>query len=200
MGVGGQRRAPAALPPGKKFFTHSVGGWVGVRVGLDGCGKSRPHRDSIPESSSPQLVAIPTGGKWSKAPHILNLNAGLSGLVSSTNRSLCFILETGQGRSGSCGEESVPDAASTHTFSGSATQTFIGNNCNDCNDCNDWNTNCYNCNAGRAMAQAVSRWPLTAEARVLSRVSPCGICGGQSGSGTGFSPRTSVDSIVRHHV
>jgi hypothetical protein len=42
------------------------------------------------------------------------------------------------------------------------------------------------------MAQAVSRRPLTAEARVLSRVSPCGIYGGQSGTGTGFSPSTSV--------
>jgi hypothetical protein len=39
------------------------------------------------------------------------------------------------------------------------------------------------------MAQAVSRRPLTAEARVRSRVSPCGIYGGQSGTGTGFFPR-----------
>jgi hypothetical protein len=30
------------------------------------------------------------------------------------------------------------------------------------------------------MAQVVSRWPLTAEARVRARVNPCGICGGQS--------------------
>jgi hypothetical protein len=44
----------------------------------------------------------------------------------------------------------------------------------------------------RAMVQAVSRRPLTAEARVRSRVSPCEICGGQSGTGTGFSPSTSV--------
>jgi hypothetical protein len=41
---------------------------------------------------------------------------------------------------------------------------------------------------GRAMAQAVSRRPLTAEVRVRSRVNPCEICGGQSGIGTGFSP------------
>jgi hypothetical protein len=39
---------------------------------------------------------------------------------------------------------------------------------------------------GRAMAQAVSRWPLTAEVRVRARVNPCGICGGQSGTGPGF--------------
>jgi hypothetical protein len=44
----------------------------------------------------------------------------------------------------------------------------------------------------RAMAQAVSLRPLTAEARVRSRVGPCGICGGQSGTGTGFSSSTSV--------
>jgi hypothetical protein len=45
---------------------------------------------------------------------------------------------------------------------------------------------------GRAMAQAVIRRPLTAEARVRPRVSPRGICGGQSGTGTGFSPSASV--------
>jgi hypothetical protein len=46
--------------------------------------------------------------------------------------------------------------------------------------------------SGRAMAQAVSRRPATAEARVRSWVSPCGICVGQSDTGTGFSASTSV--------
>jgi hypothetical protein len=36
------------------------------------------------------------------------------------------------------------------------------------------------------MAQAVSRRPLTTEARVRAQVNPCGICDGQSGTGTGF--------------
>jgi hypothetical protein len=38
---------------------------------------------------------------------------------------------------------------------------------------------------GRAVAQAVSRWHLTAAARVRVRAA-CGVCGGQSGTGTGF--------------
>ena len=42
-GVGGQIHALAALPPG----------WMGPSAGLDGCGKSRPHRDSIPGPSNP---------------------------------------------------------------------------------------------------------------------------------------------------
>jgi hypothetical protein len=50
------------------------------------------------------------------------------------------------------------------------------------------------------MAQAVSRRPLTAEARVRSRVSTCGICGGQSGTGTGFSPSTSVFPCQFHSI
>jgi hypothetical protein len=39
---------------------------VGLRPGLDRCGKSRPHRDSIPGPSSPLAVAIPTAltGPW----------------------------------------------------------------------------------------------------------------------------------------
>jgi hypothetical protein len=52
-GVGGQRNTPAALPPGKRPGSHYKGGWVGPRAGLDGCEKSRPHRDSIPGPSNP---------------------------------------------------------------------------------------------------------------------------------------------------
>ena len=41
MGVGGQRHATAAVPPGKRPGTHCTGGWMGPRAGLDRCGKSR---------------------------------------------------------------------------------------------------------------------------------------------------------------
>jgi hypothetical protein len=47
---------PRLLYPRKRKWTHCIGGWVGPRSGLDGCGNSRPHRDSIPGPS----VAIPT--------------------------------------------------------------------------------------------------------------------------------------------
>jgi hypothetical protein len=50
------------------------------------------------------------------------------------------------------------------------------------------------------MAQAGSRRPLTAEARAGSRVSPCGICGGQSGTGTCFSPSISVFPCQFHSI
>jgi hypothetical protein len=51
---------------------------------------------------------------------------------------------------------------------------------------------------GRAVAQVISRRPVTAEARVRVRVNPCGICGGQSGTGTGFSPSSSVSPCQYH--
>jgi hypothetical protein len=47
MGVGGQRQAPAALPPVKRPDTHCIRGWVGPRARLDGYGKTLPHRDSM---------------------------------------------------------------------------------------------------------------------------------------------------------
>jgi hypothetical protein len=60
MVVVGQRHTPAALPSGKRPGIHCMGGCVGPRAGLDGCGKSCLDRDSIPEPSSPWQVAIRT--------------------------------------------------------------------------------------------------------------------------------------------
>jgi hypothetical protein len=47
-----------------------------------------------------------------------------------------------------------------------------------------------------AVAKALSRRPVIAEAWVRSQVSPCEICGGRTASGTGFSPSISVYAIV----
>ena len=56
----GQRHAPAALNTREKPGTRYSVGWLGLRPGLDRCGKSRPHRDSIPGPSSTLPVALPT--------------------------------------------------------------------------------------------------------------------------------------------
>jgi len=53
MGVGGQRHAPAALPPRKGPATYGAEGCVALWDGLDGCGKHRHHRESICGQSSP---------------------------------------------------------------------------------------------------------------------------------------------------
>jgi hypothetical protein len=42
------------------------------------------------------------------------------------------------------------------------------------------------------MVSEVSRWLLTAEARVRDRLNLCGVYGGQSGTGTGLSHSYSV--------
>jgi hypothetical protein len=42
--VSSKRRAPATLLPGKRAGTPCTGGWMGPRVGPDGCGKSHSHR------------------------------------------------------------------------------------------------------------------------------------------------------------
>jgi hypothetical protein len=48
------------LYPQERPSTHCTGGWVGLRTGLDRCGKSRPHRDSITGPSSPYRITILT--------------------------------------------------------------------------------------------------------------------------------------------
>ena len=48
-GVSGQQHAPAVLYPRERLDSHFTVGCVGPRVGLDRCGKSRPHRDWIPD-------------------------------------------------------------------------------------------------------------------------------------------------------
>jgi hypothetical protein len=44
---------PGRFTPGQRPSTHFTLGWVGPRAGLEGCGKSRPYRNSIPGPSSP---------------------------------------------------------------------------------------------------------------------------------------------------
>ena len=41
------------LYPQERPGAHCIGGWVGPRAGLDGCGKTHPHWVSIPGPSSP---------------------------------------------------------------------------------------------------------------------------------------------------
>jgi tetrahydromethanopterin S-methyltransferase subunit E len=52
--------------------------------------------------------------------------------------------------------------------------------------------------AGRVMAQVVSPRSLTAEARVRAQVSSCGVCDGQGGTRTRFTPSSSVFSSQYH--
>ena len=57
-------RSPRPLYPGERPSTHCIGGWADPRAGLDGCGKSLPHRDSIPNlptrSQSLYRLSYPT--------------------------------------------------------------------------------------------------------------------------------------------
>jgi hypothetical protein len=45
---------------------------------------------------------------------------------------------------------------------------------------------------GHAIAHVVSRWFLSAEARLRFQASPCGVCDGQGGTGTDVSSSTSA--------
>jgi len=49
------------------------------------------------------------------------------------------------------------------------------------------------------ITEALSHWPLTSDAEVLSQAGPSGICGGQSCIGTGISPSTCFNLSVSFH-
>ena len=51
---------PRPFYPRERPGTHCTGGCVLSRAGLDGCGISRTHWESIPGLSSPYRIAIPT--------------------------------------------------------------------------------------------------------------------------------------------
>jgi hypothetical protein len=51
---------------------------------------------------------------------------------------------------------------------------------------------------GCAIAQEVGRWFLIEKSRIRSPVSPCGMFGEPSDSGTGFSPSSSIFSCRYH--
>ena len=53
MGVGSQRHALSALPPGLRPRTHCIGGCMGPRAGLEGCRKSRPPLGFDPRTVQP---------------------------------------------------------------------------------------------------------------------------------------------------
>jgi len=50
----------------------------------------------------------------------------------------------------------------------------------------------YYKHSGHAMAWKLSDWPLTMEAQVQSQASESEICDGESATGTGFAPSTSL--------
>jgi len=67
--VGGQRHAPAALPPGKDPVPIvKESGWA-PRADLDGCGKFLPHRDSISGPSSHIKILGAQQGDTRRIPH-----------------------------------------------------------------------------------------------------------------------------------
>ena len=53
MEVSGQHHAPAALTPEENPGTYWVGGWMGIRAGLDVCEK---RKSPVPNGLEPRTV------------------------------------------------------------------------------------------------------------------------------------------------
>jgi hypothetical protein len=79
--VGEQSHAPAALPVGNRPGVYCTGGSVGPRIGLDGCGKPRPYRDSISGSSSPVILVSSQINTLLISWHVLVLGRMLTGNI-----------------------------------------------------------------------------------------------------------------------
>jgi len=92
--VGGQRRPPVALPPGKRPGTHCIGGRMGPRVCLNGCGKSRLPtgiRSLDWSTRSESLYRLRHAGLWRRS--------GISKQIYSLNSWKCNnLLTLPQGR------------------------------------------------------------------------------------------------------
>jgi hypothetical protein len=59
---------PRPLYPRERLVIHCIGGWVGLKAGLDGCGKSRPPPEFDPRTV--QLVASRYTDCAIRAPYI----------------------------------------------------------------------------------------------------------------------------------
>jgi hypothetical protein len=87
---------PGRLYPRERAGTHCTGGWVGLRAGMDRCGKSRPPQGFDPRTFQPVASrytdwAVPAHrwGSWSSAKYfksVYNTSSPVgyhSGLTSS---------------------------------------------------------------------------------------------------------------------
>lgn len=80
--MGGQRHIPAALLSDKRLGAHCIGGLLGPKTGLDGCGKSsyRPpgdnHRTIQPVAKTEVLreKTVPVPISLRQTSHERNLN------------------------------------------------------------------------------------------------------------------------------
>ena len=66
-GGGWSTSHPGCPYPRERPSTHSVGGWVGPRVGQDKCGNFAPTGIRFLDLPAPSVVAIPT--ELSRPPH-----------------------------------------------------------------------------------------------------------------------------------